>query len=159
MMRVQQFSKSGEFIKEFSSASEAASELGLTSTLIKWVCEGKRSQHGGFVWKYVEEVTEPVYEVSVVVEEPSGLSYHEADFTDYSTPAPIYIIFYHAGFSSKPLDKYFLSLDNAISYVRKLLSDTELKDNDSLDRNHINRYRYYLSNSNYYEVVSLMKGD
>jgi hypothetical protein len=147
-MRVQQLLKSGEFIKEFSSETEAALELGLTSTLIKWVCEGKRSSHGGFGWRYVEGGSEVV---SVVPEAGSGVGNPISRF--------IYIIFYHAGFSSKPLDKYYFSLDNAINHVRTLLDDSELKDNDSLERNHINKYRYYLRNSNYYEIVCLVEGD
>lgn len=161
-MRVQQLSKSGEFIAEFSSEVEAATKLGLTSTLIKWVCEGKRSSHGGFGWKYVEDVTQGdsrAQEVSCEVSSKDSLAYSEASFNDLTVSRPIYIIFYHAGFSSKPLDKYYLSLDNAISHVRTLLSDFELQENHSLERNHINKYRYYLSNSNYYEIVCLMEGD
>ena len=162
-MRVQQFTKSGDFIKEFTSESEAARELGLTSSLIKWVCEGKRNYHGGFAWKYAEEVTESISEPQVVsCEVPSSedsLVYSEASFDDLTVSRPIYIIFYHAGFSSKPLDYFYLSLDNAIGYVRTLLDDSELQENDSLERNHINKYRYYLRNSNYYEIVSLTEGD
>lgn len=161
-MRVQQFSKSGDFIKEFASESEAAHELGLTSSLIKWVCEGKRNYHGGFVWRYAEEVTEPVSEPQVVSCEVSSsdqLACVEPSLKDITVSKPIYIIFYHAGFSSKPLDYFYLSLDNAIDYVRTLLSDSELQENDSLERNHINKYRYYLRNSNYYEIVCLTEGD
>ena len=167
-MRVQQLTKSGDFIREFASESEAASELGLTSTLIKWVCEGKRKQHGGFAWRYVEDGTRGEFEASsdessvtttLTCIDDSGLMFRPSGLEDYTVPRPVYIIFYHAGFSSKPLDHFYLSLDNAISQVRSLLSEDELKDNDSLERNHINKYRYYLKNSNYYEIVNLVEGD
>lgn len=165
-MRVQQLTKSGEVVAEFENETmAAASSEGLTSTLIKWVCEGKRSSHGGFAWRYVEEGTEgdsgaqEVASKSTITSIYDGLEYNPSSKEDYTISRPIYIIFYHAGFSSKPLDKYYLSLDNAIADVRAMLDESELIENDSLERNHINKYRFYLRNSNYYEVVCLTEGD
>lgn len=164
-MRVQQLTKSGEVVAEFENETvAAASSEGLSSTLIKWVCEGKRSSHGGFVWKYIEDGTDGDSGAQEVALTLGGISsndlvYLASSKEDYTIPKPIYIIFYHAGFSSKPLDKYYLSLDNAIADVRAMLDESELIENDSLERNHINKYRFYLRNSNYYEIVSLTKGD
>ena len=164
-MRVQQLTKSGEDVAEFENeTAAAASSEGLSSTLIKWVCEGKRSSHGGFAWKYIEDGTDGdsgAQEVALTlgVISSNDLVYLASSKEDYTIPEPIYIIFYHAGFSSKPLDKYYLSLDNAIADVRAMLDESELIENDSLERNHINKYRFYLRNSNYYEIMSLTKGD
>lgn len=164
-MRVQQLTKSGEVVAEFENETvAAASSEGLSSTLIKWVCEGKRSSHGGFAWKYIEDGTDGDSGAQEVALTLGGISsndlvYLASSKEDYTIPKPIYIIFYHAGFSSKPLDKYYLSLDNAIADVRAMLDESELIENDSLERNHINKYRFYLRNSNYYEIVSLTKGD
>ena len=164
-MRVQQLTKSGEVVAEFENeTAAAASSKGLSSTLIKWVCEGKRSSHGGFAWKYIEDGTDGdsgAQEVALTlgVISSNDLVYLASSKEDYTIPEPIYIIFYHAGFSSKPLDKYYLSLDNAIADVRAMLDESELIENDSLERNHINKYRFYLRNSNYYEIMSLTKGD
>lgn len=164
-MRVQQLTKSGEVVAEFENeTAAAASSEGLSSTLIKWVCEGKRSSHGGFAWKYIEDGTDGdsgAQEVALTlgVISSNDLVYLASSKEDYTIPEPIYIIFYHAGFSSKPLDKYYLSLDNAIADVRAMLDESELIENDSLERNRINKYRFYLRNSNYYEIMSLTKGD
>lgn len=164
-MRVQQLTKSGEVVAEFENETvAAASSEGLSSTLIKWVCEGKRSSHGGFAWKYIEDGTDGDSGAQEAALTLGGISsndlvYLASSKEDYTIPKPIYIIFYHAGFSSKPLDKYYLSLDNAIADVRAMLDESELIENDSLERNHINKYRFYLRNSNYYEIVSLTKGD
>lgn len=52
---VLQFTKEGEFIKEWESVSKASGELKLFTTLISRVLKGKRKTHGGFGWKYREE--------------------------------------------------------------------------------------------------------
>lgn len=52
--RVGQYSKNGEFIKEFLSAAAAARELGLDPSTITKVCRGKNKSHGGFVFKYLD---------------------------------------------------------------------------------------------------------
>ena len=49
---VMQLSKSGEFIKEFSSIKLASEETGASSTHIGSVCKGKRNFSGGFRWSY-----------------------------------------------------------------------------------------------------------
>lgn len=45
-----QFSKSGEFIKEWPSLSEAYRQLGIQH--ICQCCKGRRKSAGGFVWRY-----------------------------------------------------------------------------------------------------------
>lgn len=48
---VKQFDKLGNFIKEFSSRTEASNQTGVDFRLISNVCSGKRKSAGGFVWK------------------------------------------------------------------------------------------------------------
>ena len=45
-----QFSKSGEFIKEWSSVCEAGRQLGIQN--ICACCKGRLKSAGGYVWKY-----------------------------------------------------------------------------------------------------------
>ena len=47
-----QFTKSGEFIKEWPSAKEADHQLGIRHSSICWCCKGKSKQAGGYIWKY-----------------------------------------------------------------------------------------------------------
>ena len=47
-----QFSKSGEFIKEWPSAWEAERQLGIFQTHICQCCKGRHKSAGGFVWRY-----------------------------------------------------------------------------------------------------------
>ena len=47
-----QFSKSGEFIKEWQSASEAQRKLGIAQQSICACCKDRLKSAGGFVWKY-----------------------------------------------------------------------------------------------------------
>lgn len=47
-----QFSRNGDFIKEYSCASEAKRETGIDNKLISMACLGKISQTKGFVWKF-----------------------------------------------------------------------------------------------------------
>ena len=51
-----QYTKTGEFIKEFVSQAEAARELNLFATSITAVCKGKLKTCGGFVFRYVNEL-------------------------------------------------------------------------------------------------------
>ena len=50
--KVLQFTKSGEFIKEWLSAMEASRKLGIAQSSICSCCNGKRKSAGGYVWKY-----------------------------------------------------------------------------------------------------------
>ena len=47
-----QFSKSGEFIKEWPSLSEAYRQLGIPQPNICTCLKGRRKSAGGFVWRY-----------------------------------------------------------------------------------------------------------
>ena len=47
-----QFAKDGTFIKEWQSAGEAQSKLGIWQPHICDCCKGKRKTAGGFVWMY-----------------------------------------------------------------------------------------------------------
>lgn len=49
---VNQYDLLGNFIKTWSSASEAAKELGLQNSKITAVCRGTRKTTGGFKWQY-----------------------------------------------------------------------------------------------------------
>ena len=49
---IKQYSRSGEFIKEWSSLSMAGRFLGLDKSSIMRVCKGKQETSGGFVFKY-----------------------------------------------------------------------------------------------------------
>lgn len=53
--KVAQYTKNGEFIKEFASARLAAKELNLDSSTISKVCRGQNKTHGGFIFKYIEK--------------------------------------------------------------------------------------------------------
>jgi len=44
--------RSYEYIAEYESALQAATELGLVAAHITVVCQGKRKTHGGFAWAY-----------------------------------------------------------------------------------------------------------
>jgi|TARA_B110000858_G_scaffold52393_1_gene60696 group I intron endonuclease len=47
-----QFTKDGEFIKEFLSRNEAANELGINPSSISNNISGRKKTAGGFIWKY-----------------------------------------------------------------------------------------------------------
>lgn len=51
--KVLQFTKSGEFIKEWPSAYEAERELGIAQSNICGCCNGKRKYAGCYIWEYV----------------------------------------------------------------------------------------------------------
>ena len=52
MKPVLQFSKNGEFIKEFSSIHEAAQEMNTSHVSISNACNGKSKSSCGFIWKF-----------------------------------------------------------------------------------------------------------
>ena len=47
-----QFTKSGEFIKEWPSTNEAGRQLGISQSSICKCCKRKRNHVGGYIWKY-----------------------------------------------------------------------------------------------------------
>lgn len=49
---VLQFSKSGEFITKFDSATIAGKTVGIDASCIIKVCKGKRQSAGGYKWRY-----------------------------------------------------------------------------------------------------------
>ena len=50
--KVLQFTKSGEFICEWPSATEASRQLGISQGNICSCCNGKRKYAGGYIWQY-----------------------------------------------------------------------------------------------------------
>ena len=50
--KVLQFTKSGEFIKEWPSAREASRQLGIAQSGICRCCRGITKSAGGFIWQY-----------------------------------------------------------------------------------------------------------
>ena len=50
--KILQFTKSGEFIKEWPSLNEAERELGIAHSSISGCCNGIRKSAGGYIWKY-----------------------------------------------------------------------------------------------------------
>lgn len=50
--KVYQFTKNGEFIREWEYMSQATKELRINKANIGEVCKGNRKSAGGFVWKY-----------------------------------------------------------------------------------------------------------
>ena len=55
---VVQFSKNGEFIKEWSSATEAANSLNINRKNITANCGGHRKSCEGYIWRYKDECME-----------------------------------------------------------------------------------------------------
>lgn len=51
---VQQFTKSGEFVAEYSSVSEVERQLGFNKPNISQCCLGKQKTAYGFVWRYAK---------------------------------------------------------------------------------------------------------
>lgn len=49
---VLQFTKDGQFVAEYSTATEACRVTGINNRTIGSVCKGKGKTAGGFVWKY-----------------------------------------------------------------------------------------------------------
>ena len=56
--KILQYSRSGEFIREWPSALEVERILGIANSHIIACCKDKRKSAGGFIWKYKEERTE-----------------------------------------------------------------------------------------------------
>ena len=50
--KILQFTKSGEFIREWPSICEAERELGIAQSSICSCCKGIRKSAGGYIWKY-----------------------------------------------------------------------------------------------------------
>ena len=50
-----QYSKSGDFIREWKSAAEVERVLGINNSDIIQCCKGRRKSSGGFIWKYKEK--------------------------------------------------------------------------------------------------------
>ena len=50
--KILQFTKSGEFIREWPSMCEAERELGIVQSSICSCCKGIRKYAGGYVWEY-----------------------------------------------------------------------------------------------------------
>lgn len=50
-----QYSKSGEFIREWQGSREVERVLGIYNTSIIQCCKGNRKSAGGFIWKYKEK--------------------------------------------------------------------------------------------------------
>lgn len=50
--KILQYTKSGEFVREWPSLREAQIELGIAQSSICRCCNGKRKSAGGYVWKY-----------------------------------------------------------------------------------------------------------
>ena len=53
--KILQYSKSGDFIREWKSAAEVERVLGIDPSHIKDCCKGRYKSSGGFVWKYKEK--------------------------------------------------------------------------------------------------------
>lgn len=51
---VMQFTKQGEFIKEWDCGREASIQTKVSASKICVCCQGKRKTSGGFIWKYKE---------------------------------------------------------------------------------------------------------
>lgn len=56
--KILQYSKSGEFIKEWQGAREVERMLGIANQHIIDCCRGKYKSAYGFIWRYKEERTE-----------------------------------------------------------------------------------------------------
>ena len=56
--KILQYSKSGEFIREWQGAREIERVLGINNSNIIQCCKGRYKSAGGFIWKYKEERTE-----------------------------------------------------------------------------------------------------
>lgn len=50
--KILQFTKSGEFVREWPSAMEVSRQLVISQSHICACCNGKRKSAGGFIWRY-----------------------------------------------------------------------------------------------------------
>lgn len=57
-----QYDKKGNFIKEWSYIREAAQTLGIQGANISACAKGRRKTAGGYIWRYMEEVSQDVVE-------------------------------------------------------------------------------------------------
>lgn len=62
---VLQFSKNGEFIREWEAGAVAARELGLDKANLNACCKGKKKSCGGYIWKYKEENKKEIHIVQL----------------------------------------------------------------------------------------------
>ena len=53
--KILQYSKSGEFIREWTGAHEVERILGISHQNITQCCKGKRKSAGSFIWRYKEK--------------------------------------------------------------------------------------------------------
>jgi len=53
--KVVQYSLDGELLAEYASINEASIATDCDQSAISRVCRGKFKQHGGFVWKYLQD--------------------------------------------------------------------------------------------------------
>ena len=51
--KVAQYTREGEFIKEFNCIADASRECNVPTTNISKCCKGKRYSAGNFIWRYV----------------------------------------------------------------------------------------------------------
>ena len=51
--KVAQYTKEGEFIKDFNCVADASREYNIPTTNISKCCKGKRCSAGNFIWRYV----------------------------------------------------------------------------------------------------------
>ena len=56
--KIMQFTKSGEFIREWPSTREASRQLGIAQSSICGNCNGKLQHAGDYVWKYAEDLSD-----------------------------------------------------------------------------------------------------
>ena len=56
--KIMQFTKSGEFLREWSSMNEASRQLKINCGNICNCCNGKYKSAGGYIWKYAEDLSD-----------------------------------------------------------------------------------------------------
>ena len=56
--KILQFTKSGEFVREWPSAMKASRELGIAQASICRCCNGKLKSAGGYIWKYADDLSD-----------------------------------------------------------------------------------------------------
>ena len=56
--KIMQFTKSGEFLREWSSMNEASRQLKINCGNICRCCNRKRKSAGGYIWKYAEDLSD-----------------------------------------------------------------------------------------------------
>ena len=79
--KVLQFTKSGEFIREWQSMNEASKQLKINHGNICSCCQGKYKSAGGYIWKYAEDLSdilEAVFEHYRDATTPDGVVFQTA---------------------------------------------------------------------------------